>query len=58
MKRPEDGDACTVATSAVDAISLAPSQQPSVAASQQATSVLQNEYQRLLAEYDGICKEN
>lgn len=40
----------TVATADIDALSVAPSQQ--------ATEILQTEYQRLLAEYEGIVQEN
>lgn len=45
-----DLDAASVATADIEALSVAPSQQ--------ATEVLQNEYQRLLAEYEGIVQEN
>lgn len=44
------GDAITVATSAVEA--LLPEE------SQAATEILQDEYQKLLAEYEGIVDEN
>lgn len=63
---PADGDAATVATSAVEAISVvapqseadAASVHQSIAPSQAATEVLQEEYKKLLDEYESIAKEN
>lgn len=69
---PVEGDAATVATSAIDAISIvppqsdaasvhpsvAPSQHESIVPSQAATEVLQEEYKKLLDEYESIAKEN
>ena len=46
----QEDDAITVASSAIDKLSVVPSQQ--------ATEALQGEYKKLLEEYEGICTEN